>query len=332
MDNLILHRRLILEQPLESVGNIECVYYVTDITKATKLLGFNSGHMGVIWDMEIDGIQVPVVQEYLFNSTGRHTVRFHLAHIFSALNMFKGCNDLISVKFEISEELYVNLESCFESCTKLETVYWGEGFYNKKMTHTFRGCDSLQTINLTPINFSNSSALNGIFRDCDGLKNVTFGNIEKGSLNTTLFNAKCPKDCEIDLTNISKITTYSQPFTGANQPRLLNFGECDLSRCEIRNEVFFDFDAPNANGIIQMLGKPMTYPNVTSKQHKLKGTLQYNLNYDYSPLFLENPELIPEAQAAVDKTIKVRFCNGDQWVTDPESKFYINGILVVQTI
>lgn len=325
MDNLILHRRLIIEQPLESVGDIICDYYVTDTTKATKLLGFTSGHMGVIWDMEIDGIQVPVVQEYLFNSPGRHTVRFHLAHIFSALNMFKDCNDLISVKFEISNKLLVNLKSCFENCVKLETINWGDGFYNKNMTHTFRGCTSLQNINLDSIDFSKSSTMNGIFRNCAKLQDVNFGSITRLNLNSTFFTADCSPNCVIKLNEVQCITGYSQPFTGAMQPAVLDFGNCDLSNCSISNNVFFEFDEPNQNGTIIMLGKPMTYPNVTSKQHTLKGTLRYNLNYDYSPLFLENPELIPEAQAAVNKTIKVRFCNGDQWVTDPESKFYING-------
>lgn len=325
MDNLILHRRLIIEQPLESVGYIECKYNVTDTTKATKLLGFTSGHMGVIWDMEIEGVQVPVVQEYLFDSPKEYTVRFQLAHTFSALNMFKNCSDLVSVTFNISKELLVNLKSCFEGCEKLETINWGDGFCNKNMTHTFRGCKSLQNINLDRIDFSKSSAMNGIFRNCAKLQDVNFGSIKNLNLNTTFFTTDCSPNCEINLNEVQYIIGYSQPFTGATQPAVLDFGKCDLSGCSISNNVFFEFDEPNANGTIIMLGKPMTYPNVTSKQHTIKGTLRYNLDYDYSPLFLENPELIPEAQAAVNKTIKVRFCNGDQWVTDPKSKFYING-------
>lgn len=319
MNDLILHRGLIMTQPDINGGYIDCVYDVTTTSKPTKLLGFNVGQMSMIRSMEIDGVSIQPVSEYTFNKTGYPVVRFYINYIFSALNMFKDCVALVSIIFNTNTDINLNISNIANGCTNLRNVEFKDNMKIKSLERSFYNCTSLDTIDLTNIGYNN---LSYTFYGASA-KNIIFGDIDSVSLLGTFF-VLGNRETTIDLTKIKKISGYSQPFAAAEQPKLIDFGECDLSSCKITNNCLFDFRTANSSAKTIMLGKPMQYPNPISIQNKMRGEFIYNLEYDFSPIFYENPNLIPIANKPVDITLKIRFCTNNAWVIDGD--FFINGV------
>lgn len=324
MNDLMLHRGLIMTQPVIDGGYIDCIYNVTTTTSPTKLLGFSNGQMSMIRSMEIDGVSIQPVSEYIFNTAKEYTIRFYINYVFSALNMFKGCTALVSIVFNTNTDIKVNMSNIANGCVNLQNVQFKDNMNIKSLERSFYNCTSLDTVDLTNVEYKN---LLQTFYDAS-VRNITFGDSDSVYLQGTFFTIN-NKETTIDLANIKKISGYSQPFASAIQPKLIDFGECDLSQCRVTQNCFFDFDSgqrnPNAQTI--MLGKPMQYPNTISVQDKMYGEFIYNLKYDFSPIFYEHPNLKPIANKSVNKTLKIRFCTNNAWVVDPSSKFVINNVI-----
>ena len=323
MNDLMLHRGLIMTQPVIDGGYIDCKYNVTTTTSPTKLLGFSNGQMSMIRSMEIDGVSIQPVSEYIFNTAKEYTIRFYINYVFSALNMFKGCTALVSIVFNTNTDIKVNMSNIANGCVNLQNVQFKDNMNIKSLERSFYYCISLDTVDLTNVEYKN---LSYTFYDAS-VRNITFGDSVSVNLRGTFFTIN-NKETTIDLTKIKKISGYSQPFASAIQPKFIDFGECDLFPCQITQNCFFEFDLgsrnPNAQTI--MLGRPMQYPNTISIQDKMYGEFIYNLNYDFSPIFNEHPNLKPIANESVDKTLKIRFCTNNNWITDPSANFTINGV------
>lgn len=310
-----------MNQPVIDGGYIECVYNVTTTTQPTKLLGFNPGQMSMIRSMEIDGVNTQPVSEYIFNTAKEYTIRFYINYVFSALNMFKNCTALVSIIFNTNIDINLNLSNIANGCKSLQNVQFKDGMNIKSLEQSFYRCTSLDTIDLTNVEYKN---LSYTFYGAQA-SNITFGYIDSVNLQGTFFVLK-NEETTIDLTKIKKISGYSQPFASAEQPKLLDFGECDLSSCRVTQNCFFDFSSKNSSAKTIMLGKPMQYPNTISVQDKMQGEFRYNLEYDFSPIFYIHPNLIPIANKPVTKTLKIRFCTNNAWVVDPSSNFVINNV------
>lgn len=322
MNDLILHRGLIMTQPDINGGYIDCVYDVTNTSAPTKLLGFNVGQMSMIRSMEIDGVIIQPVSEYIFNITGEHNIRFYINYVFSALNMFKDCVTLVSIIFNTNIDINLNMSNIANGCTKLRNVQFKDNMKIKSLERSFYNCTSLDTIDLTKVGYNN---LLYAFYGASA-KNITFGELKSVFLQGTFFTLG-NKDTTIDLTRIGSINGYSQPFASADQPKVLDFGKCDLSSCRMTNNCFFDFRTSNQDAQTIMLGKPMQYPNTISIQDKMEGEFIYNLEHDFSPIFYEHPKLKPRANKPIDITLEIRFCTNNAWVVDTSSNsFTINGV------
>ena len=74
---------------------VECVFYVTDITQRTKILS-NTNNVNLI---EIDGVKIDnVTQFYQFDSTGYHIIRYSINTIPTLTQIFVELKNLISFK------------------------------------------------------------------------------------------------------------------------------------------------------------------------------------------------------------------------------------------
>ena len=338
-NNLSLRRRL-LGSFTTVEGYIDCTYNITDTSSPTKLIGLNTNRLGTIKEMVIDGEEsISPIQSYTFDSTGEHTVRMYVTSLFSsAEDLFNGCSVLTSVKFDLSENLKVRLFYTFYGCTKLKSIDWGNSnlYVSPSLGYMFYKCSSLENIDLSNIDFKSMSSVNSTyaFQDCDKINNIIFGEIDELKLSTTFWSMNSSSS-SLDFTRVKSITSYSQPFVNATQPDLMDFGECDLSACNVTRDIFFDFYTYNYNKIGRtiMLGKPMTFPNCISKSsgRKLNGEFIYNLNYDYSSVIYMYPNVTPIANEPVNKTLKIRFCTNNAWVVDPSSNFIINEVTGVYT-
>lgn len=315
----MLHRGLIMTQPVIDGGYIDCIYNVTTTTSPTKLLGFNNGQMSMIRSMEIDGVSIQPVSEYIFNTAKQYRIRFYINYVFSALNMFKDCTALVSIVFNTNTDINLNLSNIANGCRSLQNVQFKDDMNIKSLEQSFYRCTSLDTVDLTNVEYKN---LSYTFYGAS-VKNIIFGDVDSVNLRGTFFVLK-NKETTIDLTKIKKISGYSQPFASAEQPKLIDFGECDLSSCTITKDCFFDFNSKNSSAKTIMLGKPMQYPNTISVQDKMYGEFIYNLDYDFSPIFYEHPNLIPIANKPIPKTLQIRFCTDNNWITDTSYEFVIN--------
>ena len=333
MSNLALHRRLMGLSSIADGGYIDCTYNVTSTSSETKLINFDAKLMSMIYGMMVDGVSIAPIQSYTFDTTGEHNVRMYVAPVFDAISLFYGCVNLTSVVFNLSPDLSVNLSGTFRDCSKLTSIDFGNSdMYAKSLSYMFFNCSSLQNIDLSSIRFpasGGSIASTYAFRGCKA-KNIVFGEIDKLYMEYTFWSMKNGVEL-LDFTRVKSISGHNKAFTNAYQPYKLDFGRCDLSAINITNEPFLDFSFLKASGETIMLGKAMRFTKWRSVVDNLRGTLIYNLEYDYSPLFEENPYLTPQAYEPVNKTLRVRFCTNNAWIVSPSSEIVVNGVSGVYT-
>lgn len=321
-------------QTIADGGYIECAYNVTNTNEPTQLIGVNlkSYQMSTIYSMVVDDVTIAPVREYKFVTEGEHIVRINVAPIFDAYCLFDGCEDLVSVTFHLSNEMKVRLYRVFNDCNNLVRVDWGNSnMYIESLYYMFRFCNSLGNIDLRDAKFGDGTVSSDYaFRECDNADSIVLGNINKLDMRYTFWSMKNSSSI-IDLTQVKSVVSFQRPFVNSYQPTLIDFGTCDLSACKVTEDPFFDCYKTNSNGKVVMLGKPVSYPNVVSKQLGLSGEFVYNLNYDYSKFIETYPNIIPIANESVNKILRIRFCTNNEWVIDPASNFVINGVTGVYT-
>jgi hypothetical protein len=121
--------------PTPTETMVVCKYNVTDTSSATKLFnydagsgsGSDSGREMPFTEMEIDGVeQSEVVNEYTFDTTGEHTVKFTLADSTTmAASAFTFCNNLTSI--DVPNSVTSIGDDAFNNCTGLTSVTIGSG-------------------------------------------------------------------------------------------------------------------------------------------------------------------------------------------------------------
>ena len=311
---------------VEDPGYIECTYNVRAAGKQSIMYSRFSW-LSAIVGMEVDGVPVPVDKSYQFETAGEHVVRFYLPQMFKMMSMFSGVNILTGVAFHINPLVRVQLFRTFYGCTDLRSVDFGDSYvWCGTMDSMFRSCTKNLTVDISKIHLLPEITMEttSAFYN-SGIREVVFGEVDKMRLNQTFWGLKSDATL-IDFTRVKAITASTNAFVNAYQPDKIDFGYCDLSGINIGNNTFLDFYNSNPSGTTIMLGKPYMYDSWKAKIFDLRGTLIYNLEHDYSDIIEVYYAATPQAYAPVEKTLRVRFCTNDAWVTDPSAEFIINGV------
>ena len=109
------------------IGNIECTYYIQNITQATQLLGkeFESKSL---FDLYIDGKKVRCSEEFKFNSLGNHKMEIKLYEKLNMDYMFKNVKDLLEIEMKSENNCSItSMISTFENCIQLK-IFKIDGF------------------------------------------------------------------------------------------------------------------------------------------------------------------------------------------------------------
>lgn len=307
-------------------GYIECTYNVRAAGNQSIMYS-NFSMLSAIVGMEVDGVPVPVDKSYQFETTGEHVIRFYVPQLFEMYQMFYGVNILTGVAFHINPLVRVVLFRTFYGCTELRSVDFGDSYvWCDTMDSMFAQCTKSLTVDISKIHLlpEKVMATNMAFYNAN-IYEIVFGEVNAISMNQTFWGLKSDATL-IDFTRVKAITASTDAFINAYQPDKIDFGYCDLSGISIGNNTFLDFYNSNPSGTTIMLGKPYIYDSWKAKIFDLRGTLIYNLEYDYSDIIEACYAATPQAYAPVEKTLRVRFCTNDAWVTDPSAEFVINGV------
>jgi len=166
-------------------------FNVTSTSEPTKLKNSFAGTN--VYSMEIDGTVLPdVVNEYAFNTTGMHTVKYSIWSLKIANGLFSGCTELYSiVSFptalnEIGNDAFRGCSSLtgvtipdsvttigtlvFSDCGSMLRAEIGSGV-TSDMDYTFSRCSGL-----TSCTFAQGvqiSAFTATFSDCTSLQNTS---------------------------------------------------------------------------------------------------------------------------------------------------------------
>lgn len=307
-------------------GYIECTYNVRAAGNQSIMYS-NFSMLSAIVGMEVDGVPVPVDKSYQFETTGEHVIRFYVPQLFEMYQMFYGVNILTGVAFHINPLVRVVLFRTFYGCTELRSVDFGDSYvWCDTMDSMFAQCTKSLTVDISKIHLlpEKVMATNMAFYNAN-IYEIVFGEVNAISMNQTFWGLKSNATL-IDFTRVKAITDYYAAFTNAYQPDKIDFGYCDLSAISLGNKTFLEFQQTNPDGTTVMLGKPYIYDSWKAKIFGLKGTLIYNLEHDYSDIIEVCYAATPQAYAPVEKTLRVRFCTNNAWVTDPSTEFVINGV------
>lgn len=317
-------------QPVFDPGYIECTYNVTTVGLPISLwrATFSAGWTRLIRRLEVDGVEVPVDSSYQFDTTGEHVARIYISMFFEMPDMFNGVSSLQKIAFHTSPLVRICLKGTFYNCENLTEIDWGGSYvYCRTMGLMFSYCGKVQNIDVSYIKLlpkNGEIATDSAFSNAKFDK-VVFGKVEKMALYLTFWAFRKVASL-IDFSNVGAITGFNQTFINAYQPALLDFGYCDLSSINMGNRTFLEFYQTNQSGTTILLGKPYVYDSWKAKIPGLRGTLIYNLEYDYSDIIESCYLATAQAYAPVDKTLRVRFCTNNAWVTDPSAEFVINGV------
>lgn len=307
-------------------GYIECTYNVLAAGKQSIMYS-NFSMLSAIVGMEVDGVPVPVDKSYQFETAGEHVIRFYVPQLFEMYQMFSGVNILTGVAFHINPLVRVLLFRTFYSCTELRSVDFGDSYvWCDTMESMFAQCTKSLTVDISKIHLlpKKVMAANNAFYNAN-IYEIVFGEVDAMSMNQTFWGLKSNTTL-IDFTRVKAITASSDAFINAYKPDKIDFGYCDLSGIGLTVNLFMDFYGKTSKGSITMLGKPYKFTKWWSKQFGFGGTLIYNLEHDYSDIIESEYQATAQALSPVEKTLRVRFCTNDAWVTDPSAEFVINGV------
>lgn len=148
-------------------------YNVTSTSEATRL--YNNTNGVVVTEMMIDGVALAeVVNQYTFDTTGEHEVRFTFENVQTVPDSaFKNCPSIVSAI--IPDSVTTLGIMAFDNCEELTDVVIGNGV-TAIGEYTFRTCASLESVKLG----NNVTTIGqGVFISCDELKSV--GKIGSGA-------------------------------------------------------------------------------------------------------------------------------------------------------
>ena len=149
-------------------SKILCKYNVTSTESATQLLGSSNNFSSMI----VDGVEHEVINSYIFNTTGEHTVLFTLIDGVTSIGsaVFYNCSGLTSVT--IGNSVTSIGAGAFQECSGLTSVTIGNSVTSIGSA-VFYNCSGLTSVT---IGNSVTSIGDGAFQGCSGLTSVTIGN------------------------------------------------------------------------------------------------------------------------------------------------------------
>ena len=113
---------LVISSNSKYIGDISCVYNITNTNEKIKLLG-SEFNKKTKFDMFIDDKKVDYAKEYTFDKIGEHKVKFSILEKINMDYMFKDIKDLNSVEMTSKESAEIlSMISTFENCENLKNL------------------------------------------------------------------------------------------------------------------------------------------------------------------------------------------------------------------
>ena len=148
---------------------VVAVFNVTDTSQPTKIMSSSSSVSPYFKEIEIDGVAQPsVVNNYVFDTIGEHTVKYVLSDGATICNYaFEYCGNLQSII--IPDNVTSIGEQSFWECNNLTNVTMSNSITTIS-SNLFYRCTSLTSVTIPN---SVTSIDHNAFDDCSGLISVT---------------------------------------------------------------------------------------------------------------------------------------------------------------
>ncbi len=231
---------------------IIATYNVTSTTSTTQLLG-SSFTLSQISEMYIDNVKLDnVVNTYMFDTEGEHTVKMCAKCVTNCGNMFDYCYDLTSLdlsNFNTSNvtDMSAMFSDChsltsldlssfdtskvtdmcymFGYCRSLTSINFGDKFDTSNVTYMysmFSSCGGLILLDLSSFDTSKVKNMDNMFDYCSGLTSLDLSNFNTSNVTNMnyMFN-NCSGLTSITMVgDVSNVMSYGYMFN--NCPKLTN--------------------------------------------------------------------------------------------------------------
>ena len=177
---------------------------------------------------------------YPFNKSmrlkkGNHTVELYLNETNNSCeNMFKNCENIKTIFFNISYNCLNSMENMFNGCSLLSSVDFAKIITSevKTMKNLFYNCSSLQQLNIKNIDTNNVINMEGMFSDCNTIEEINLANLKTNSLINMnyMFNG-CTNLKKLDITSFNT-------FLVENMYHLF-YGYTSLQSVDISNFILY---------------------------------------------------------------------------------------------
>ena len=144
-------------------------------------------------------------------------------------HIFDGCSSLISLNLDNWDLRKVNnMDSMFSRCSSLTTLNLNFEYNTESltiMTHIFRECNSLQSLDLRKFDTSKVEDFAGLFYNCNALKSIDLSSFITDSVNSfwhIFYGCNSLESLDINHFNVSKVKDMSSCFENCKKLKTLN--------------------------------------------------------------------------------------------------------------
>ncbi|MDO4869713.1 MAG: BspA family leucine-rich repeat surface protein [Bacillota bacterium] len=151
--------------------------------------------------------------------------------------MFEGNRNLKEVKFNTNQKpSFTNIYGMFSYCESLESMDLSKVDFAKtrSMEQTFQHCKSLKSVNLGDAKVSECYSMRWMFTECESLESVDISNLKASNCEDmdSMFEG-CKSLQSIDLRNFdtSSCLNMSSMFKDCSALKNIEFGNIDVTKC-----------------------------------------------------------------------------------------------------
>ena len=157
---------------------------------------------------------------------------------------FRDNNELTEVSVMVVSE-HDNLEEMFVNCHSLTTIIGIDEWDTSnvmRMTDMFKGCESLESLDLSSFNTENVENMERMFKDCHNLRELDIRsfNTERVDNMNEMFNCCCENLESLDLSNFNtgNVRNMERMFADCRHLRELNISRFNTTNVEEMREMF----------------------------------------------------------------------------------------------